>query len=122
MTDNSTTVTDSAITNSTVTNSTVMATPATYKCLLVGDAGVRVFVKRHVTGQFDKKYQATLGVNVQPADFFTSHGIVTFNVWDCGNLSYSHWPGKFHHDYWADADCAIVMYDCSSKISREGWS
>ena len=37
---------------------------AEYKLVLVGDGGVgkTTFVKRHLTGEFEKKYIATLGV------------------------------------------------------------
>lgn len=39
----------------------------TFKCVLVGDGGTgkTTFVKRHLTGEFEKKYVATLGVEVK---------------------------------------------------------
>ncbi len=51
---------------------------------MVGDGGVgkTTFVKRHLTGEFEKKYIATLGVEVHPMIFHTNHGPVKFNVWD----------------------------------------
>src|SRR5690242_13727525 len=75
-------------------------------CLfLVGDGGTgkTTFVKRHLTGEFEKKYigeflrlllldcphpitrpcvSATLGVEVHPIVFHTSRGPIRFNVWD----------------------------------------
>ena len=47
-----------------------------FKLVLVGDGGVgkTTFVKRHLTGEFEKRYIATLGVEVHPMPFFTSHG------------------------------------------------
>ena len=57
---------------------------AEFKLVLVGDGGVgkTTFVKRHLTGEFEKKYIATLGVEVHPMDFHTSKGRIIFNVWD----------------------------------------
>ena len=56
----------------------------TFKLVLVGDGGVgkTTFVKRHLTGEFEKKYVATLGVEVHPLPFNTSRGEIYFNVWD----------------------------------------
>lgn len=49
---------------------------AEFKLVLVGDGGVgkTTFVKRHLTGEFEKKYIATLGVEVHPMSFYTSKG------------------------------------------------
>ena len=57
---------------------------AEFKLVLVGDGGVgkTTFVKRHLTGEFEKKYIATLGVEVHPMPFHTSKGLILFNVWD----------------------------------------
>lgn len=57
---------------------------AEYKLVLVGDGGVgkTTFVKRHLTGEFEKKYIATLGVEVHPMIFYTNHGPIRLNVWD----------------------------------------
>lgn len=55
-----------------------------FKLILVGDGGVgkTTFVKRHITGEFEKKYVATLGVQVYPLKFYTNMGLIQFNVWD----------------------------------------
>ena len=57
---------------------------AFFKCLLVGDGGVgkTTFVKRHKTGEFEKKYVATVGAEVIPMDFTTNRGKMIFSVWD----------------------------------------
>ncbi len=57
---------------------------AKWKLVLVGDGGVgkTTFVKRHKTGEFEKKYVPTLGAEVNPIDFVTKKGRILFNVWD----------------------------------------
>lgn len=61
----------------------------TFKCVLVGDGGTgkTTFVKRHMTGEFEKRYVATLGVEVHPLVFHTNRGPIRFNVWDTGKNS-----------------------------------
>src|SRR3546814_6111230 len=58
--------------------------PKVYKIALVGDGGVgkTTYVKRMLTGEFEKKYVATLGVEVHPLRFRTNYGPVIFNMWD----------------------------------------
>ena len=55
-----------------------------FKLILVGDGGVgkTTFVRRHLTGEFEKRYVATLGVEVHPLLFHTNRGQIKFNVWD----------------------------------------
>lgn len=55
-----------------------------FKLVLVGDGGVgkTTFVKRHISGEFEKKYVATVGAEVHPMEFTTSKGKIMFNVWD----------------------------------------
>ena len=62
----------------------MQAAKPTFKLVLVGDGGVgkTTFVKRHLTGEFEKKYVATLGVEVHPLEFHTNRGQLVFNVWD----------------------------------------
>ena len=56
----------------------------TFKLVLVGDGGVgkTTFVKRHKTGEFEKKYVATVGAEVHTLDCTTDRGPSVVNVWD----------------------------------------
>lgn len=53
----------------------------TFKIVLVGDGatGKTTYVKRHMTGEFERKYVATLGVEVHPIPFWTNKGKVLIN-------------------------------------------
>ena len=39
-------------------------------------------MKRHKSGEFEKRYVPTLGAEVHPLDFVTQKGKIIFNVWD----------------------------------------
>jgi GTPase SAR1 family protein len=47
-----------------------------------GGTGKTTFVKRHLTGDFEKKYEPTIGVEVHPLDFFINCGRIRFYYWD----------------------------------------
>lgn len=57
---------------------------AEFKVVLVGDGGVgkTTFVRRHQSGEFEKKYIATQGVEVSSITFYTTHGPIRLNLWD----------------------------------------
>ena len=84
--------------------------------MLVGDGGVgkTTFVKRHLTGEFEKRYIATLGVEVHPMPFFTSHGQVVFNVWDTAGQEKL---GGLRDGYYIGGNCGIIMFDVCSRIT-----
>jgi GTP-binding nuclear protein Ran len=87
-----------------------------YKLVLVGDggSGKTTFVKRHLTGEFEKSYIPTLGVDVHPLMFHTNGGVKCFNVWDCAGQERF---GGLRDGYYINAQCGIVMYDCHSHTS-----
>jgi len=64
----------------------LMALPPTpeFKVLLVGDGatGKTTFIKRHVSGEFERKYLPSVGAEVSPLLFYTTRGPIKFNVWD----------------------------------------
>ena len=89
-----------------------------FKVVLVGNKGVgkTTFIKRHLTGNFDAKYIATMGVEVTPLTFYTNHGTIVLKVWDCA--------GDPNSDgYYQGAQGCICMYSAedNSHKSADSW-
>jgi len=87
-----------------------------FKLILVGDGGVgkTTFVKRHITGEFEKRYVATRGVEVHPLKFSTNLGPIQFNVWDTAGQEKF---GGLRDGYYIQGQCAIIMFDVTSRIT-----
>jgi GTP-binding nuclear protein Ran len=87
-----------------------------FKLILVGDGGVgkTTFVRRHLTGEFEKRYVATLGVEVHPLVFHTNLGPIQFNVWDTAGQEKF---GGLRDGYYIQGQCAIIMFDVTSRIT-----
>jgi len=87
-----------------------------FKLVLVGDGGVgkTTLVKRHLTGEFEKKYIPTLGVEVNPLKFVTQYGPIIFNVWDTAGQEKF---GGLRDGYYIKGQCAIIMFDVTSRIT-----
>jgi GTP-binding nuclear protein Ran len=88
----------------------------TFKLLLVGDGNVgkTTFVKRHLTGEFEKRYIATIGVEVHPLAFTTTRGKICFNVWDTAGQEKF---GGLRDGYYILGQAAIIMFDVTSRIT-----
>jgi len=88
----------------------------TFKLVLCGDGGTgkTTFVKRHRTGEFEKKYIATLGVEVHPLQFFTNYGTLQFNVWDTAGQEKF---GGLRDGYYIQGQSAIIMFDVTSRVT-----
>jgi len=87
-----------------------------FKLILVGDGGVgkTTFVKRHRTGEFEKKYVATMGVEVNPLPFFTNLGQVVFNCWDTAGQEKF---GGLRDGYYIGGQAAIIMFDVTARVT-----
>ncbi|KAJ3031809.1 UNVERIFIED_CONTAM: GPI-anchored [Siphonaria sp. JEL0065] len=88
----------------------------TFKMILVGDGGTgkTTFVKRHLTGEFEKKYVATMGASVHPILFHTNFGPICFNTWDTAGQEKF---GGLRDGYYIGGQCAIIMFDVTSRIT-----
>ena len=90
------------------------AAPPVFKVVLKGNGRVEktTFLKRHLTGEFERKYVATLDVGVFTLEFAISCGLIRLAVWDMRRLLNPNLQHCCH-----DADAALIMFDVTSRIT-----
>ncbi|CAF4228740.1 unnamed protein product [Rotaria sordida] len=86
------------------------------KLILIGDGGVgkTTFVKRHITDELEMKYVSRLPISVHPLNFYTNLGEIIFNVWDTAGQEKF---GCVHDSYYIGGQCAIIMFDVTSRMT-----
>jgi GTP-binding nuclear protein Ran len=84
-----------------------------YKCVLVGDGGCgkTAYVKKLLTGEFERKYVATLGVEALPIRAPT---LPLFNMWDTAGQEKF---GGLRDGYYLQADCGLVCFEPGSRLT-----
>jgi GTP-binding nuclear protein Ran len=89
---------------------------AKYKLVLLGDGGVgkSTLLRRHRTGEFREEYIPTRGCNIVEVPIFTNHGRIDFEIWDTAGQETI---GPLRQPFYLNADCAILMFDLSSRIT-----
>merc|ERR1711939_893428 len=87
-----------------------------FKLVLVGDGGTgkTTFIKRHLTGEFEKRYEPTVGVEVRALDFTTNRGNIRFDCWDTAGQEKF---GGLRDGYYIHGQCAIIMFDVTSRLT-----
>ena len=87
-----------------------------FKVVLVGEGGVgkTTFMTLLLTGVFEKKYVATLGVEVHPIVQEFANYTRTFNVWDTAGQEKF---GGLQEGYYIGADIGILMVDMTSRLT-----
>lgn len=88
------------------------------KLVLVGDGGVgkTAFVLKKLNDTFEKRYIATLGVEVHQVANTYYDGEMIFNIWDTAGQEKF---GGLREGYYISGDCCIVMCDITSKLTMK---
>jgi len=86
------------------------------KLIVLGDGGVgkTTFLKKHNTGEFERRYIPTFGVEVSPLKFHTNHGPVIFTCWDTAGQEKL---GGLRDGYYIGGQAAILMFDVTARVT-----
>jgi GTP-binding nuclear protein Ran len=92
----------------------------TFKIALVGDGGVgkTTYLKRFLTGDFEKRYIPTVGAEIYDMELHPlteeAGKLSRFEIWDtAGQEKYT----GVTTNYYKNADAAIIMFDTTSLVS-----
>jgi len=87
---------------------------ATFKVLMVGDGatGKTTYVKRHITGEFTRKYIPNIGAEVSRLFFHTTRGLVALDVWDTAGQEKF---GGLRDAYYIGSHACILFFDVTSR-------
>ena len=100
-------------------NQYIPPTIRTFKIALVGDGGVgkTTYLKRFLTGEFEKRYIPTVGAEIYDMELGTP--TTRFQIWDtAGQEKYT----GVTTNYYKNADAAIIMFDTTSLVSYKNVS
>jgi GTP-binding nuclear protein Ran len=92
----------------------------TFKVCLVGNGGVgkTTFLRSLLTNEFERKYVATLGVEVHPVTFNTNYGKITINMWDTAGQERF---GGLRDGYYILGVGALVFHTPDMEHTCERW-
>lgn len=87
-----------------------------FKITMIGDGGTgkTTFLTRHLTGEFTRKYVATLGVDVHPLLFNTNYGLIIFEMWDTAGQDKF---GGLRTGYYTESKGAIIFFDVTASVT-----
>ena len=87
-----------------------------YKILVVGDGntGKTAYLRRLITGQFDNKYYATMGVEITGHTFSSNKGEIHVVFWDTAGIKKNE---GLRQGYYIGSKAAIVMADLTNRES-----
>ncbi len=87
-----------------------------FKIILIGDGAVgkTTFLKRHETGEFEKRYISTHGAEVRNLKFMTTAGPIWLDVWDTAGQEKL---GGLRDGYYIGGHAAILMFDVTARAT-----
>jgi len=89
---------------------------AIFKLIVIGDSGIgkSTFIHQFSTGILEELVINDQKITVHKTRFPTSIGDIQFNIWDLDGASVE---TESSEEFFAGADCAILMFDTTSRIS-----